>query len=147
MNSLVAAIVNRCKSLVAGQTFDDPTEGVDLALTVHAHALPVVDVPDEKAEQTPYLVVRLIGLEESQSKFNPVIRIIGEIYTSGGVSDGMSDLLRLIDCLRPLAERGPGNIAGYKIIPPIVWQIGDKETGNQPHPYYQFQADLRFAGV
>lgn len=147
MNSLVAAIVSRCQTLVTGQKFDDPSGGADLAITVHAHALPVAESPEDKAEQSPYLVVRLVGLEESQAKFNPVVRVIGEIYTADGVADGMADLLRLIDCLRPLVERGPGNIAGYKIIPPIVWQIGDKETGNQPHPFYQFQADLRFAGV
>lgn len=148
MNAMVDLVVARCQTLVAGETFDDPNvQGATLPITVHAHALPVVDNPDDKAEQSPYLVVRLAGFEESAGKHNPLIRLIGEIYTEGNVADGMADLLRLIACLRPLVERGPGNIAGYKLIPPIVWQIGDKETGNQPYPYYKFQADLRYAGV
>jgi len=148
MNTLVAAVAARCTALVASQFFDDPnTEGVGVPITVHAHALPVVDTPDDRAEQSPYVVVRLVGIEESAGKYTSIVRIIGEIYTADGVAEGMADLLRLVDCLRPLVERGPGNIAGYKLIPPIVWQLGDRETGNQPHPFYQFQADLRFAGV
>ena len=147
MNALITAVAARCTALVAGQLFDDPNGGSALAVQVHSHALPVVDMPDEKAEQSPYLVVRLVGIEESAGTVTPIVRLIGEIYTADNVAEGMTDLLRLVDLLRPLAGRGPGNLPGYKIIPPIVWQIGDKEGGNQPHPFYQFQADLRIAGV
>jgi hypothetical protein len=147
MNDLISQIVARCDALTAGQLFDDPAEGAALPVAVYAHALPIAETPEDHAEQVPSVVVRLIGLEESNNKINPLVRVIGEIYTAGGVTDGMADLLRLVDCLRPLVERGPGNLAGYKIIPPVVWQLGDKDAGNQPHPFYQFQADLRIAGV
>lgn len=148
MNALVAKIVDRCATLTAGQTFDNPDAAGDpLTLSIHAHALPIAESPEDKAEQAPYLVVRLMGLDAASGTVSPRISILGELYTDGGVADGMADLLRLVNCLRPLTERGPGNIDGYKILPPIVWQLGDKESGNQPHPFYQFQADLRFAGV
>lgn len=148
MNDIVDKIVARCHALLSGQAFDDPSnEGMQVQATVHAHLLPMATTEEEKREQIPFVLVRLSGLEESGGKINPKITVAGIIYTADGVAEGMADLLRLIGCLRPLVERGPGNIAGYKIIPPIIWQIGDKETGNQPHPFYQFQADLRFSGV
>lgn len=148
MNGLVAAIVTRCETLLTGLALDDPaSESGSVPVAVHAHALPIAEDPAAKAEQAPYLVVRLIGLEESGGKHQPLVRLIGEIYTEGDVAAGMADLLAVVDRLRPLAERGPGNVAGYKILTPIIWQLGDKESGNQPHPFYQFQADLRFVGV
>lgn len=147
MENLVQAVVTRCEALVAGLLLPDPVAETLVQVPVFAHALPIATTPDEKGEQCPYVVVRLVGFEESAGKHNPLIRIFGEIYTDGGVAEGMTDLLQLASRLRPLADRGPGNVPGYKLIPPVIWQIGDKETGNQPHPFYQLQADLRFAGV
>jgi hypothetical protein len=148
MEALVQAIVARCTTLVDGLALDDPnTENGTVAVQVFPHALPIADNPGDKAEQVPSVVVRLVGIEEASGKVNPIIRVLGEIHTADGVAEGMADLLILVNRLRPLSDRGPGNIANYKLIPPVVWQIGDKETGNQPHPFYQFQADLRFSGV
>lgn len=147
MNDLISQIVARCDALTAGQLFDNSSGGASVEVVTFAHALPIAATPEYHDEMVPYVVVRLMGMEESHNKINPLVRVIGEIYTADGVADGMADLLRLVDCLRPLVERGPGNLAGYKIIPPVVWQLGDKDAGNQPHPFYQFQADLRIAGV
>lgn len=148
MNALVAAVASRCEALVEGLRLDDPNApDRSVQIPVYVHALPIAETGEDKAEQSPSLVVRLAAMEEHDGRVATTIHIHGELFTEGGVEDGMAALLALVDRLRPLCRRGPGNVPGYKLLPPVVWRIGDKETGNQPHPFYQFQATLRFAGA
>lgn len=147
MNALITALVSKCTTLVAGLALSSLGDAALVQVPVYGHALPIVDTPEDKEAQCPYLVVRLVGFEESAGKVNPIVRILGEIYTEGGIADGMTDLLLLVERIRPLVERGPGQVQSFKLLPPAVWQIGDKEDGNQPHPYYQFSLDLRYSGV
>ena len=148
MNALVDAIALRCAVLVGALSFDDPADNTSpTALAIHSHALPMATTVEEKQEQAPYLVVRLTGIEDSEGKAVYVVRLIAELFTRGGVADGMAAVDTLITALRPICERGPGNIAGYKVLPPALWRIGDKESGNQPHPFYECFCELRLVGA
>lgn len=148
MNALIDAIGQRCTTLAAALRFDDPAdEVVQTTLSIHSHALPLATTVEEKEEQAPYLVVRLTGFEDLAGTTVYSVRLIAELFTWGGVADGMEAIGALITALRPLCERGPGNIAGYKVIAPTTWQIGDKESGNQPHPFYECFCELRLAGA
>lgn len=149
MEALVNQIVARCQALLTGSASDDPTDDSGaVAVSVHAHALPIAETDEDKLAQVPYVVVRLLGFEEQGGKVNPVIRVMGCIYTHGSVVDGATDLLSLVERLRPLVDRGPGaGLTGYKILPPVKWRLGDEDNGMQPHPFYECTADLRFVGV
>ena len=149
MSDLITTILDRLAGLVDGHVFDDPAPlGGTTVPILHAHALPVAETAEEKGEQVPYIVARIMGLDQDASgALVYQVRLIAELYTHQGVAEGMADLLRLRGLLAPLALRGPGNLAGYKVLGPVVWRLGEAETGNQPHPFYNLTADLRIAAA
>ncbi len=148
MNALIDAIAQRCATLLAGQSFDDPADDTSpVAVNIYKHALPVATTEEEKQEQAPYVVARIIGIEDQDGKAVYVVRLGAELFTWGNVAAGYADLDRLVTALRPLCQRGPGNLSGYKVLQPALWQIGNKESGNQPHPFYECFCELRLVGA
>lgn len=149
MTDLITILLDRLAELVAGEVFADPAPlGTAVVLALHGHALPVAASTDDKLEQVPYLVARIMGMEQDSSgALVYQVRLIAELYTHDGVTEGMADLLRLRALLAPIAARGPGNLAGYKVLAPVQWRLGEADSGNQPHPFYHLTADLRIAAA
>lgn len=148
MNALVDAIALRCAALLAGQSFDDPSDNTSpVAMQIYKHAIPVATTEAEKQEQAPYVVVRVVGIEDQDGKTVFVVRLGVELFTWSDVEAGYADLDRLLAALRPICQRGPSAMAGYKVLHPTVWQIGNKESGNQPHPFYECFCELRIVGA
>jgi len=143
MNDILDLLKTKLEGLVTGLTFDDQTNpGTPVGVTVHKLFLPVRSDSHQEGEEQPFLLIRRHRFVADVKPDRITIQVTGSIYTAGDYSDGDDDISRLCEAVMKIT--GSRGMNPYRLSTPADGWFGEKESGAQAHPYYEFTLNLTF---
>lgn len=132
----------RIESLLAGEVFEDPANAAGSTPLVKIGSLDPKRSGQQNDEDFPFVIIRPRTGSSSLREMDMTLQVIAGIWTSGNVLAGFTTIDRMLEILLNLqADR---TYTPYRMGLPVSWYLGDKEDGNQPHPYYYLTIDMPF---
>lgn len=132
----------RIETLLAVEIFEDPANVSGSVPMVKIGSLDPKRSGQQNDEDFPFVIIRPRAGSSSMREIDMVIQLIAGIWTAGDILAGFTAVDRMLGLLMDLQT--DRTYTPYRLALPISWHLGDKNDGNQPHPYYYLTIELPF---
>ncbi len=139
---LMDQLKTRIEAILSGEIFEDPANALGSIPLVKIGSLDPKRSGQQNDEDFPFVIIRPRGGESSLRESDIVLQVIVGTWTSSDVLAGFTGIDRILEIL--LGLQTARTYTPYRMAMPLSWYLGDKEDGNQPHPYYYLTIDLPF---
>ena len=131
---LLRSIENRLKTGLAQTKYPVPkTDPVEYRTPVFV----LGDFPPKHKDGFPFIVNRLIGLDDTSEESLISVKTIVGIYTLGDPAHGEEEIFNLVSRIRRLFLEHPILDQRFELALPLKSKFGDGDDDDrQPHPFY-----------